>query len=296
MRRPVAGAYVAGMSTSTTRVSALRKQVHANGTDIHYVDVGEGKPLLLLHGGFVSNDPLWEGHPAAYYSHHGAFATRFRVIAPDARGQGRTLNPGGGSISYTRLADDVLALSAVLALEKPLICGFSEGGAVAMLAAIRSPNAFGAVINHGGFDLLDPRSPTFALSRQVFGGSPDATRPKPESFEAFCAAQGGGLADLMRRMQLDHRDQGAGGWKDVLAMAFQRMTAPSDVTLEDLRQIGAPALILAGDRDMFCSAEEAVAAYRMLQRGELGIVPGAGHELSEPSIRLAIEFLSRHAR
>ena len=46
---------------------------------------------------------------------------------------------------------------------------------------------------------------------------------------------------------------------------------------------------------MFCSVEEAVAAYRYLGRGELGIVPGAGHELSSAVIDLTIHFLSSHS-
>ena len=77
-------------------------------------------------------------------------------------------------------------------------------------------------------------------------------------------------------------------------MAFDRMTVPSGSTLEDLRKVTIPALILTGDRDMFCSAEEAVAAYRMLSTGELAIVPGLGHELSEAAVAMTIDFLRRH--
>ena len=68
--------------------------IHANGTDIHYVEAGTGEPLVLLHGGMVSTDALWAGSPVAYVDHMAAFAERFRVIAPDVRGFGRTINPG----------------------------------------------------------------------------------------------------------------------------------------------------------------------------------------------------------
>jgi pimeloyl-ACP methyl ester carboxylesterase len=54
-------------------------------------------------------------------------------------------------------------------------------------------------------------------------------------------------------------------------------------------------LILTGDRDHFCSVEEGVAAYRMLQDGELAILPGTGHVISPPKVQLCIEFLLRHA-
>jgi pimeloyl-ACP methyl ester carboxylesterase len=284
------------MSIPTTQASAERKQIRANGTEIHCVEAGEGPSLLLLHGGFLSTDALWDGHPAAYVSHLGAFAARFRVIAPDTRGHGKTVQPGGGSISYAQLADDVIALSAALGLERPMICGFSDGGTIATVAAIRSPGAFHAVVNDAGFDLINPQSRVFAMSRQVFGGAPEATKSSPESFEKFATAQGGAMAEFMRRLPLDHRDQGPGGWRSTLAMGFDRFTGPSGITLEDLRKVTAPTLILTGDRDMFCSAEEAVAAYRMLGAGELAILPGLEHRLSEAAIGLTIDFLQRHAR
>jgi pimeloyl-ACP methyl ester carboxylesterase len=77
---------------------------------------------------------------------------------------------------------------------------------------------------------------------------------------------------------------------------FERMTVPSGLTIEDLRKVTAPMLIATGDRDMFCPAEEAVAAYQMLSPGELAIVPGLGHELSTAMIDLTIDFLDRHGR
>src|SRR5579862_5567819 len=69
-----------------------RHSVHANGIDIHYLEAGEGEPLVLLHGGVVSTNPIWTGVPIAYASHMAALSARFRVIAPDTRGAGRTVH------------------------------------------------------------------------------------------------------------------------------------------------------------------------------------------------------------
>ena len=160
---------------STSPAPASSKQVRVNGTDVHYVEAGEGPPLLLLHGGFVSTNALWDGHPATYNSNLAAFTARFRVIAPDARGYGRTMNPSGASITYAQLVEDVLALSAALGLDRPMICGFSEGATIATMAAMRSPAAFRAVVNDAGFDMINPQSPAYAMGRKIFGGSPDAT-------------------------------------------------------------------------------------------------------------------------
>ena len=120
------------MQTAGTSISA-------NGIDIHYVEAGHGEPLLLLHHGLVSTDPLWADNATAYVGHTDAFADHFRVIAPDLRGCGRTVNPGGRTISYAQLGDDALALIEALGLERPLVCGFSDGATLAPLLAIRSP-------------------------------------------------------------------------------------------------------------------------------------------------------------
>jgi len=115
------------MATQTTTEA---RTVHANGIDIHYLEQGEGDPLVLLHGGVVSTNPLWTGVPIAYASHMEALAAHFRVIAPDTRGGGRTRH-GGGPMTFDVLADDVAALIEALGLERPAVAGFSEGGITA---------------------------------------------------------------------------------------------------------------------------------------------------------------------
>jgi pimeloyl-ACP methyl ester carboxylesterase len=263
--------------------------IRANGTDIHFVEAGRGVPLVLLHGGLMSTHATWAGHPGSYVSSMGHFAEHFRVIAPDTRGHGETPNPGGGAISYAQCADDIAALITALELDRPMICGFSDGGTIATLVAIRAPSSVRALVNDAGFDMLNPRSPSFAMSRQVFGGSPEATRASPEAMEQFFTAHG--MADFLGRLRIDH----GGAWQTVLAAAFDRFTTPSSATVEDLRKVAAPTLILTGDRDMCCSVEEAVQAFRMLSDGELAIVPGQGHQLSDAAIRVTIEFLRRRS-
>ena len=159
--------------------------VSANGIDIHYVEAGAGEPLVLLHQGMVSTNPLWADSPVAYAGHMDAFAERFRVIAPDLRGCGRTANPGGGSISYAQLADDAAALIDALGLDQPLVCGFSDGATLATILALRSPGSVRAIVNHAGYDLFNPQAPSFAMARQVLGGSPDATEADPAAAERF---------------------------------------------------------------------------------------------------------------
>jgi hypothetical protein len=46
------------MTGTTTLTTAHNKTAHANGIDVHHLDVGSGRPLLLLHGGMVSTNPI----------------------------------------------------------------------------------------------------------------------------------------------------------------------------------------------------------------------------------------------
>jgi pimeloyl-ACP methyl ester carboxylesterase len=266
------------------------RYVSANGIDIHCVEAGEGEPLVLLHQGMVSTNPLWADSPVAYAGHLEAFAGRFRVIAPDLRGCGRTVNPGGGSISYAQLADDALALIEALGLDQPLVCGFSDGATLATILAVRSPGSVRAIVNHAGYDLLNPEAPSLAMARQVLGGGPDATEADPVAAERFFES-----SDQMRPLLAGMRAEHGDGWKTILTQTYERITTWAGYSFEDLRALAPPTLILAGDRDGFCSVEEGAAAYRMLPRGELAILPGCGHEITPAAVSLSIDFLDRHA-
>lgn len=266
--------------------------VHANGINIHYLDQGEGEPLVLLHGGVVSANPIWTGVPVAYASHMDTLAEHFRVIAPDTRGCGRTRH-SGGPISFGLLADDVAALIDALGLERPLIAGFSEGAITATVLGIRHPEAVRAIVNHAGFDAFDPEAPTIAMMRQILGGSPDATEPDPDA-----AARGFEASEQMRPMfELLKRDQdssqGEGHWRTYLRLCWDRCTQLPGYTYADLAKITVPTLILVGDRDDFCTVEQAVTAYRQLRDGELAILPGHGHYIPPAAIQTTIEFFAR---
>jgi pimeloyl-ACP methyl ester carboxylesterase len=277
-------------SAATTATASYEgRYISANGVEIYFVEAGAGEPLLLLHGGLIST-----AVPVGYVPHMQTFAQHFRVIAPDTRGHGRTLSPQPGSISYGQLADDVLALIDALGLKRPLIAGFSDGGHTATIVGIRAPDAVRAIVNDAGFDLFDPQSPSMALARQIFGGSPDATQADPDVVEQVF-----GSSDEMRPLlelikQAHDPAQGPDYWKTVVAQTFDRITTSPGYTVEDLRRITAPTLILVGDRDFACSPEQAVAVYRMLQAGELAILPNVGHDAPPEKMQATIDFFQRH--
>jgi pimeloyl-ACP methyl ester carboxylesterase len=266
--------------------------VHANGIDIHYLEAGEGEPLILLHGGMVSTSPIWTGVPVSYASHMATLSARFRVVAPDTRGAGRTVH-SGGTVTFDVLADDVAALADALGLERPLIAGFSEGGITATVLGIRHPGAVRAIANHAGYDAFDPQAPFMAMMRQSLGGSPGATEADPDAAARFFSqsAEMNGLFELMKADE--DSGQGKDHWKDYLRLVFYRLTQSPGYTMQDLEAITAPTLIIVGDRDEFCSVEEGVRAYRALRESEFAVVPGTGHIITPPLVELMVEFLER---
>lgn len=280
------------MTTSDIADRRGAKLVRANGIDIAYTEVGNGPPLVLLHGALASTGPAWAGSPAAHVDHMATLGNHFRVIAPDTRGSGATMHPGG-PVTFDVLADDVASLIETLELDRPLITGFSEGGATATIVALRRPDLVRALVNHAGFDIFDPHAMAHQSIRPIFGGSPDATEADPDAAEhAFQSMPP--MAATFATMKADYdQAQGDGYWRDYLRLFFDRAVAPLGYSVEDLASITAPTLILAGDRDMFCSVEAACVAYRTVESGELGIVPNTGHEITTAVIDATIEFLAR---
>ena len=272
------------------------KTRRANGIDIAYVDVGNGPPLVLLHGALASTGPAWAGSTNAHVDHLPSLGKQFRVIAPDTRGSGATAHTGGPA-GFDVLADDVVGLIEALGLDRPAIAGFSEGGATATLVALRRPDLIRAVINHAGFDYFDAGHMAQQLERgfrPLFGGRPGATSADPDAAEsAFQAIPP--MAATFTTMQRDYDSaQGEGRWRAYLGEFFDRTTAGVGRTTDDFARLAMPMLLIAGDRDMFCPVEVACAAYRTLPAAELGITPNTGHDITTPIIEMMVRFLSAH--
>lgn len=260
---------------------------------LHYVEVGAGDPLVLLHGGLVSTNPLWEPFPFSYGAHLATLAQHFRVIAPDTRGSGRSRHEGPEEITIDLLADDIAALIGTLGLDRPAVCGFSMGGLVATVLGIRHPSSVRAVVDDAGYDFLNPDAHGFGQLRALLGGTPTATHGDPAAFEAALGASPQ-MAPMLDVLKADLEEgQGPGGWQTYVTQQFHPATTWPGYSFADLAKIGVPSLVLVGDRDDFCSVEEGAEAYRALPDGEFAVVPGVGHVITAEKIDLTIDFLSR---
>ncbi|MEV6810636.1 alpha/beta hydrolase [Micromonospora sp. NPDC051296] len=99
-----------------------------NGLRLWYEEHGDGRPLVLLHGGFGAVEQFAAIRPA--------LAPRRRVISVDLQGHGRTADVDR-PLRYESMADDVAALIVHLGLAEADVLGFSLGGGVALRLAIQ---------------------------------------------------------------------------------------------------------------------------------------------------------------
>jgi len=103
---------------------------HVNGTELFYESVGDGPPLLLIHGLGSSGDD-W-----AFQREQ--FAARHRLILVDLRGSGRSAKPPG-PYSIAGFAHDLWCLLDRLGIVRTDVLGFSLGGSVALEMALAEP-------------------------------------------------------------------------------------------------------------------------------------------------------------
>lgn len=103
---------------------------------LHYQTLGQGQPLVLLHGLFGSADN-W-GSVAKHFAQH------YQVISVDLRNHGRS--PHSDSQTYAEMADDLLQLCDMLGLPQIHLLGHSLGGKVAMQFATQYPKKVSKLI------------------------------------------------------------------------------------------------------------------------------------------------------
>ena len=215
-----------------------------NGLRMYYEVHGEGRPLVLLHGAYMTVEAMGPILP-------GLAETR-RVIAVEQQGHGRTADVDR-PITYEGMADDTAALIRHLGIEEPDVFGFSMGGGVALQLAIRHPALARKLVVASASYTSDGMQPELhemvpGITPEMFAGSPIEeayleVAPNPGDFPK--------LVEKLKRLDMTPFDWGA----------------------ENVRGIEAPALILVGDADAI-SLEHAVEMFRLLGGGAMGDLAG----------------------
>jgi len=204
-----------------------------NNHKLYYETFGSGAPLLLLHGG--------GGSVQSFSNQIGPFSKAHAIVAPEQIGQGHTPDVDG-PLTYSAMAEDTAALLRQLKLTNVDVVGWSDGGIVALILAVRHPEL---------------------VRRLVVSGANFA----PEGIPA---------AELERMRKVDKEND----WQRPIDGKLNHMQLVSpfrdELSRELLGRIHKRVLVLSGDRDEI-RLEHTVALFRALPEARLYVLPATGH-------------------
>jgi pimeloyl-ACP methyl ester carboxylesterase len=223
-------------------------QIDVVGVQTYYEEYGQGDPVVLLHGGLESGadwSPLGR-----------VLAHRYRVLAPDRRGHGRTPDVDG-PYTYDAVAAETAAFVEHQVGGPASLVGYSDGGNAALLVARDRPELVRRVVTIGSNFNADGLVPQFIARLQ--NPDPDSPRIVP-------------IRDTYAATSPD----GPEHWSTFyLKVAEMGRTGPA-MTLDDLRRIACPVLVVVADDDVVI-LDHALAMYDALRLGQLAVVPGTSH-------------------
>lgn len=233
-------------TTSSDSLTFKSDYSEVNGLKMYYEIHGQGKPLVLIHGGGSTIQTNFEKIIPL-------LAKNRMVIAVELQAHGRT-NDRNADLTFENDADDVATLLKNLNIDKADFFGFSNGGTTTLQIAIRHP------------ELVDKMILGSALAKR--NGVP------------------GWFWEFMSQARLENMpEQLKDGYKKVATdinglqimhdKDAKRMVNFKDIPDEQIKAIKAPTLIIIGDKDVI-TPEHALELHRQIVHSELAIIPG-GH-------------------
>jgi pimeloyl-ACP methyl ester carboxylesterase len=265
--------------------------VEAGGVGLEILEAGEGgDPLLVLHGFCGAKENFSEA--ASQLAERG-----WHVVVPDQRGHGVSAHPAGTSAySFDLFVSDALALVDALGWRRFVLIGHSMGGMVAQQLALTAPDRLRGLV------LMD----TFHAAPQIDEDLTAAGRKLVED---------GGMAALVEAMRGLEGPLETEAHRRLLAErpGYQELTDAQTVacsadmwlsmsaailsardTLEDLRSLRLPVLVVVGEQDEpFLEASHRMA--ETIPGSRLAVIPDGGHspqlEAPEAWTRAVSSFL-----
>ncbi len=259
----------------------------SDGIRVHYEVLGRrSAPAVLMIQGLGADKHGWD-------MQRFVLASRYRVIALDNRGAGRSDKPFG-HYSLEQMADDAVTVLDAVGVERAHVVGASMGGAITQIVALKYPErvrsitlACTACRNHSWRRELLTGWATHASERGMGAMAKEAARwvIGPRSFRRLVPAF---------------------GWLGPLAMgrtshafvAQVRAILNTDESMADqLSEITVPALVMVGNQDILTPRGDSEELADRLPNAELVVISGAAHgfmvEHATTFNRVLMEFLAR---
>jgi 3-oxoadipate enol-lactonase len=261
----------------------LSQRINSDDAKIVYWILGDGSPVVLLHP-FPAHHEFWL--PVAE-----ALATRYRMILPDLRGHGES-SAGEGPATMEKHAADLVRIMDDADVGRVPMIGVSIGGyilfefwrkyrgRVAALglcntkAPADGPEARAARLQAAN-DVLERGTEPFLVAQipRLLGKTTRETRPDLVD----------GALRMMRKMSPED-----------IAQVQRGMAARQD-SVDTLKTINVPTLLITGDEDVLAGVNEAELMHRHISGSQLRVIPKAGHyaawEQPEEATKLLRQFL-----
>ncbi len=217
-----------------------------NGLKMYYEIYGQGKPIVLIHGGGSTIQTNFEKIiPLLVKSR--------QVIAVELQAHGRT-NDRNADLTFEQDADDIATLLKNLNIDKADFFGFSNDGTTTLQIAIRHPKI---------------------VDKIILGSALAKRNGVPDWFWGFKAQAK--LESMPEQLKVGYKKVAAdtNGLQVMHDRDAKRMVNFKDISDEQIKSIKVPALIIIGDKDVI-SPEHAIELHRQIINSELAIIPG-GH-------------------
>lgn len=233
-----------------------------DGVELAYDAVGEGEPILLVHGSALSK-AIWRG-----FGYSKALRENYRVITMDLRGHGRSGKPATpGAYVMPMLVADVLAVLDAVGVQQAHYGGYSVGARLGFSLAVTAPERLLSFTSLGGTFRIQPGS----IGKLFFPEYDDAlgSGGMPAFVQGWEGAMGHPL-DGQTRAAFLANDPAA------LRAYFAQTVAEPAVAESELAGITLPSLLMAGTEDRTRLADSLRAA-ELMPRARVVELPGRNH-------------------
>lgn len=224
------------------------RYLNVDGCKIYYEVYGQGKPIVLLHGGVYGYIDEFEPFLEKLSQTH-------QVICVATRGHGKS-EIGKAPYTYAQRADDAYRVIRTITKDSVAVLGFSDGGFAAFTLAATHPELVKQLIVIGAGNL--PQLPAGKHRYEQYVAD-NLMKSDPEFFKSRLAL----MPEPTR-------------WPESLAW-LNNMYNTDFVSVETFKKIQCPALIIAGDRDEYSATEDFVTCKKAISNAQLAIIPGCGH-------------------
>lgn len=234
------------MEIKTDNINFESGYSDVNGLNMYYEIYGQGKPLVLIHGGGSTIQSTFEKVIPL-------FAKNRKVIAVELQAHGRT-NDRNQDLSFEQDADDIATLLKNLKIDKSDFFGFSNGGTSTLQIAIRHPDI---------------------VNKIVLGSALTKRKGVPPWFWDFMAqANLENMPEQLKSAYIQVTDN-PNGLQIMHDRDAKRMVNFQDIPDKQIESIKTPVLIIIGDKDII-TPEHAIKLHRQIINSQLAIIPG-GH-------------------